>query len=182
MVAVPRDPAVSYWVSFDPPEGSRYVRQFWNGIWTWDGQPTRLTLTGDRVDVDAPLAVGFYISGKVTSKASGAPLEGIVVAPTFRGRVARTVDDLTPDRQEVTTLSVPAATIWGGVAITDAAGNYRFSFPFPQGRYLIQFNSSRQKGHASQWWNAATTSEAASEVVVRGADVSSINAALDSYP
>lgn len=182
MVAVPKDPAVSYyWVEFAAPEGSRYVRQFWKGIWTWDVQPTRLTLTGDRVDIDAALAVGFYISGSVTSQASGSPVEGILVQPTFRGRVARR-DDMPTDPQGVTTLSVPAATLWGGVAITDAAGNYRFSFPVPEGRYLIQFNSSRQKGHGSQWWRGATSSAEATEVVVRGADVGGINAALVPNP
>lgn len=108
----------------------------------------------------------------MTSKASGAPLEGILVVPTFRGRVARGGDDIPTDRQEVTTLSVPAATLWGGVAFTDAAGNYRFSFPFPEGRYGIGFSSGRQKGYAS----------AASEVVVKGADVSGINAALEANP
>lgn len=178
-VTVPKDdPQIThYTVSFAVYEpGSRFIAEFWKGATIYRGTATRLTATGDLAGIDAALEQGFFISGRVTSRATGSPLQGVSVIPTV-GSVATRAWPGPPGP-----VADPGPLGASGGTSTDAAGEYRLLVP--AGRYLIKFGPLFAPGSAAvryleQWWKGAKTQQAATDVVVSASDVAGIDAAME---
>jgi len=117
-------------------------------------------LPGDLLvaDGDTPLLADGGISGSVTGPAPGhAALTGICVS------------------------AVPAATGQSPVYTVSAAGSYQLPDLLP-GKYRVEFQSGcGQAGLATQWWDLASSSQAALVVDVGSGDtVTGINGSLTS--
>jgi hypothetical protein len=146
--------AGQYDVDFTPSAGN-YLAQWWND------QPTQatansvaLTTGSTAAGIDAQLASGATISGTVSS-ASG-PVEGATVAA----------------------LDTSTDQITGQEPATDANGNYTIA-GLPSGSYKVQFSSPMDQNFGTQWWNNATTYDAATAITASTAmPVTGINATL----
>lgn len=69
-----------YWVHFNPPEGSNYIRESYNNIRCCGRDPDPIHVVNGQTTsgIDAVLDEGGIISGRVTDS-SGNPIEGITV-------------------------------------------------------------------------------------------------------
>ena len=106
-----RVPAGTYYILFDPPAGSDLARQSWKAA-TMRGARSAVTVSAAMDGLDASLARGFTVSGRVTS--GGAPASAQIRANVPPGGTDRNV----------------------AVAETDASGNYQLIVP--AGTYYLQ--------------------------------------------
>lgn len=146
-----RLPAGTYRILFAPPPDSRYLRQYWRGQATLDAA-TDLAVKSDASGIDVALVAGYFISGSVTSVASGAALEGVSVWAWL-----------------------PGATTTSLGSRTDASGAYRLLVA--PGTYRVQFDPPTESRHLRQYWQGKSTLAGATDIRVN-ADVSGVNAAL----
>lgn len=138
-------PAGDYQVQFQPISGTNYIGQYWNDQPTVDtanfvSLPDGATASG----IDAQLASGTTISGTVSTAAG--PLANA------------TVNVFSDGSDQI-----------GASAQTDRNGNYTV-VGLADGTYSVQFAAPYNKNFAPQYWNDATTSDAATPVTVSGAD------------
>ena len=116
--------------------------------------PVAVAAGEDVASVDAALAKGASISGTVSAPA-GVAVSGVTVS-AYLG---------------------DARATYAGNTSVGPDGTYRFE-GLPAGSYKLQFSGNRS-GAVSQWYNNATTFEAAEAVpVTAGQDVTNINVAL----
>jgi hypothetical protein len=134
-----------------------YVTQFYNGKSTYaEAQPVTVTAGGTVSGIDAKLAEGGRIAGRVTDAATGAAIERAIVCAFG---------------------SNPES---GGCALTNANGEYTIT-GLVSGEYKVGFADPPQ--YAVQYYNGkATLSEAAAVSVLVGSTVSGIDAALAPKP
>ena len=150
-------PATAVKINFQDCNGvGPYIEQWWNN------QPNSLSadaltlLSGEtRSGIDAHLVAAGEITGTVTDS-NGSPLRGICAQAT-------------------------TATFFGGLAHTDANGNYAINLANP-GVYRVQFvDCAPTPTFAGQWWQNQPTSATAHTVrVAAGQIVTGVDARLSS--
>ncbi len=136
-------PAGDYLVHFRPsnyiPE--RYNNRPENGQSDLIAVPAQGTVTG----IDAELALGSSVRGRVTDKATGLPIEGVFVE----------VLDLNGSRVETD--------------FTKADGTYQTPETLPSGQYLVRFNANSNYAsctYVSAYYGGALRQEDAARVTV----------------
>ncbi len=148
-----------YIVGFGSPFMSElnYVTQFYNGKSAYaEAQPVTVTAGGAVSGIDAKLAEGGRIAGRVTDASTGAAIERAIVCAFG---------------------SNPES---GGCAFTNANGEYTIT-GLVGGEYKVGFADPPQ--YAVQYYNAkGTLSEADAVSVLDGSTVSGIDAALAPKP
>ena len=72
-------PAGSYKIQFFGPPGSRFLSEFYNDRGGDFANGDTLVVSGDRNGIDARLAVGAFVTGRVTDRNTGAPIQNINV-------------------------------------------------------------------------------------------------------
>jgi hypothetical protein len=148
-----------YIVGFGVPFMSElnYVTQFYNGKTSFaEAQPVTVTAGGTLSGIDAKLAEGGRITGKVTDASTGAAIERAIVC------------------------AFGANPESGGCAYTNAGGEYTIS-GLVSGEYKVGFASPLQ--YVVQYYNdKAALSEAGAVSVLAGSTTSGVDAALVSRP
>ena len=120
-----RVPAGTYCIQFIPPTGSGLAPQWWKGAKTL-GAVTELAVSGVVDGVDAALAPGFTIAGRITS--AGAPFAGAAVYAN----------------------TTPGSNFYAAAfAVSDATGGYRLTVP--QGTYYVRIVATAKV----YYWNGA---------------------------
>src|SRR5437660_8013600 len=148
---VPRNTLVK--IQFQPPSGSPYTGEWWNDKSAFSLADSIFMVT-DQNFINARLAIGFTISGRVTEAGSGAGLEGVQVVASDR-TLSCCVD-------VAATRTGPSGTY----QLRVGAGTYRGWFGDPSDRHLPQF-----------WRNHSGGPEQADPVIV-GPDQPGVDAAL----
>jgi RHS repeat-associated protein len=169
--AIPNLASGGWKVSFSAPTGMNFIAQYYAGKATYAEATTVTTTPGSvTAGIDAALQVGGEIKGKVTAKASGAPIAGIEVCPV---PVATTP----PGGGS----PAPAAAYSGGCAVTGASGEYTAE-KMPTGEYRVYFTppfNSTLNYLRQSYAGKSRISEGTPIAVVAGGVRSGIDAALD---
>ncbi|TMF76593.1 MAG: HYR domain-containing protein, partial [Chloroflexi bacterium] len=148
---VPRNTLVK--VQFQPPSGSPYTGEWWNDKSAFSLADSIFMVT-DQNFINARLAIGFIISGRVTEAGSGAGLEGVQVVASDRN-LSCCVD-----------VGATRTGPGGTYQLRVGPGTYRVWFGDPSDRHLPQF-----------WRNHSGGPEQADPVIV-GPDQPGVDAAL----
>ena len=146
----------NYKVSFSPPAGSNYVRQFYNGQASYATADTVGVTVGQTVaDINAAFAPGAQISGSVTAADTGAGLSGVQV------------------------YAYGANQAFSGSAQTDSAGHYTLG-GLLTGSYKIQFDGFGGPGnYVAQYYKGKSSFGTADPVsATAGQTVNNVDAAL----
>lgn len=125
-------PAGTYKVRFMACNAGSYVGEWWDdkpSMATAD--PIVLAAGASRADVDATLADGATISGRVRSESG--PLQGVCVNAQ----------------------TVPYVDTGYGNATTNSAGEYAIT-GLPAGTYKVQFSACSAGNYAGEWWDDKT--------------------------
>lgn len=150
-------PAGNYKVQFRACGTGNHVEEWWDDkpdVMTAD--TVTLTTGQQRTGIDAQLAPGATISGRVTN-ANGDPLQGICVTahPATSGLLSRS-------------------------AQTNAAGDYTIG-GLPAGTFGVQFTACGGGSYISEWWDDKSSSSAANPVTLAaGEQRTGIDAQLSS--
>jgi hypothetical protein len=144
-----------YTLTFSDCTGGLHLQQYYNG----QSDPAastvvQVTAGSATTGINASLASGGAISGKVTSASSGAPLPGICV-------------DVFPSGG-----AVPIASTAAG-----GDGTYRVG-PITPGGYNVEFSDCAGGGHTTQWANNQPSQSTANVITLTGGQTSGVNAAL----
>src|SRR5207253_574408 len=140
-------------IQFQPPSDSPYAGEWWNDKSAFSLADSIFMIT-DQNFVNAQLAIGFTISGRVTEAGTGAGLGGVQVVAS---------DATRPCCVDIAgTQTGPG----GEYQLRVAAGTYRIWFGDPSDRHLPQF-----------WRNRSGGPEQADPVIV-GPDQPGVDAAL----
>ncbi len=147
-----------YVISFEPPAASSYVMQYYDGTTTFTlATPVSTTEEATTPDINAELHTGGQITGRVTSAATKAPIEGSRVCEVEYGR---------------------AFEFQTNCANTDANGEYALS-KLATGKYAIIFNAPWPSNYVTQYYDEKTTPEEAIPVsATEEATTPDINAEL----
>ena len=134
--------AGTYTVAFNPPFGSDFVLQYWNNKPT-NGAATHLVVDAAKPDIDAVLAHGFRVTGRITDAADPTrPLPG------------SSINALTPSGDFL------------AYASADGDGNY--SLFLAAGDYILWFDGPVGSGYAFEYWNDKPDQTSADIVHVAG--------------
>jgi hypothetical protein len=140
-----------YKVFFGAPEGN-YLGQYYNGKQSYlEADPVSVKVGEEQKGINAALASGGQITGRVVSAASGAPLANVVACT--KG--------------------------FGGCGVTNANGEYVIA-GLSTDSYTVQFEALSEAGnYAPQLYNAKTLTEEPTPIAVTAGETrSGINAAL----
>lgn len=150
-------PAGSYRLRFSSGFGGEYLTQYYSGrAALLEADPVAAHSGEITGGINAEMRSGGHITGRVTLRASGAPLSGIL---------ARAYQ---PDGTEV-----PEAS-----ATTEPSGEYSIG-PLPPGEYKVGFSTQFGEDFEGQYYDAsARLGEAATITVTEAANTSEIDAAL----
>jgi hypothetical protein len=152
-------PSGEYIVGFGAPFMSElnYITQFYNGKSTFtEATPVSVAAGGTASGIDAKLAEGGRIAGKVSDASTGAAISGGLVC------------------------AFGANPETGGCALTDASGEYTIA-GLPAGEYKVGF--ADPNSYVTQFYNGkATLAEATAVAVLVGSTASGIDAALVPKP
>ncbi len=144
--------AGTYTVTFNPPFGSDFVIQYWNGKPTF-GNADHLLVGAARPNIDAVLGHGFRVTGRIYDAANPTvPLPGANVTASTAG----TLDF---------------------VANAAAGSDGSFSLFLPAGDYLLSFYGPYLTDYGFEYWNDKADQSTADIVHVAG-PVSGIDAGL----
>ncbi|MGN6868867.1 MAG: carboxypeptidase regulatory-like domain-containing protein [Solirubrobacteraceae bacterium] len=151
-----------YQVFFRPDngQGQDYVYQYYPGRSNAAAaQPVSVTAGLTTSHVDATLATGATVSGKVTDAATGAAVSGVgVYVYTYAGGGPN-----------------PVASDY---AITDSTGAWSLT-GYPTGTYEVEFSPQYGSNYASQYYNGLGVQDAPTPLaLIAGSTTSNINAAL----
>ena len=128
-------PSDAYSVTYEGGNRVNYLREFYEDTETW-AQATDVIVTVPAVTagIDAELAAGAEVLGRVTDPATGAPSEGVFVCAM----------EVAPGEYEA-------------CDATDAGGDYAIR-SIPGGSYLIAFEPETYPTgvFAKQWWEGAS--------------------------
>jgi PKD repeat protein/protocatechuate 3,4-dioxygenase beta subunit len=146
--------AGTYRVQFSHSSGG-FASEYWNDQTDWSAaSPVLVGIASDTPNVDASLATGGSVSGRVTDTA-GNPVSGASVS------------------------ILSASGVGLGFATSGTDGRYVIS-GLGAGSYRVQF-SHTAGGYLSEYWNDQSSLEAASPVeVVAGVETSNVDASLSS--
>lgn len=137
-------PAGRYTVQFEA-SGSNYVSQFYADASTPESASSVTVSAGQhRSGIDAALAAGASISGTVTQAHTGEPLDGIEVFADTSG-----------------------CNSSGGAATTNGQGGYEIA-GLPAGNYHVVFNPDGGDYESSQFAQALSLAEGASDTGIDG--------------
>jgi hypothetical protein len=150
-------PAGSYKLFFSTPPGSRYVSEWWNNRRFFDVADT-LVVAGDMSGLDAGLATGFFISGHVSDRLTGAPVVGFSV--------------------QAFDANAPCCAFQSGM-LTDGNGDYVLRVP--GGLWKIGFLPFGPSIYLERWWNDKANFGLADAILI-SADVGGVDARLDRGP
>jgi hypothetical protein len=154
-------PGGRYDVEFSPPPGSalNYVFQYYDNKSSFsEASEVQVTAEAGTPNVDAALAVGGQIAGRVTNASTSAAIEGILVCARPTG----------------------SGVEGGGCAVTANNGEYTIS-GLSSGSYKVGFNGGRT--YITQYYNDAyTVAEGQAVAVVAKSVVSGVDAALEPGP
>src|SRR5438309_4908921 len=148
---------IDFGVFSGPPPGTRYLPQWWNGKTSFE-DATSISATVDVPHIDAHLATGLLITGRVTERGSGAAL------PDVHVQVIDPASTCCPFR----VIGHTQTSATGDYAIVVAAGSYKVTF--------FEFPLPAVHPHIGQWWQNKPFDQADLLVVV--ADRSGIDATL----
>ena len=150
-------PAGTYRLQVFAPYGSTFLGRWWTSA----GSATNFTGAGDIVlgGSDEPgknvtLDTGVVISGTITSAATTTPIQGVWV----------------------NAMACNPGCSWVAGASTGADGVYRLAVP--AGTYKLQFYPPQGSVYVGQWYQGASNSASATDVVVGTSAVGSKDAAL----
>jgi hypothetical protein len=154
-------PTGAYSVEYEGGNNVNYLREFYEDAATWAAATdVNVTAPATTSGIDAKLARGAEILGRVTHINTGAPLEGVMVCA-----------------------SQPEPAEYEACDWTTAAGNYALR-SLPAGTYLVEFGieflpSGRTAG---QWWNGASSAAEADPIVIAPPETrSGIDGQLDLF-
>jgi hypothetical protein len=138
-------PSDTYSVEYAGGNRVNYLREFYEDAQT-RAQATDVIVTAPAATagIDAELAAGAEVLGRVTDPTTGAPSEGVFVCAMA----------VAPDEYE-------------GCDSTDAAGNYAIR-SLPAGSYLIAFEPETYPTgiFAEQWWEGASSMAEADPILL----------------
>jgi hypothetical protein len=138
-------PSDTYSVDYAGGNRVNYLREFYEDAETW-AQATAVVVTVPALTagIDAELAAGAEVLGRVTDPVTGAPSEGVYVCAL----------EVAPGED-------------GACDATDAGGDYAIR-GIPGGSYLIAFEpETYQTGvFAKQWWEGASSAAEADPIVL----------------
>lgn len=144
--------AGSYRIQFYDQQNRGYVSEYYDDATYSTATPVVVRAGATTSHVDAQLALGGSISGRVTN-AVGEPLTGISVWASNGST--------------------------GNSTQTGSDGRYRIP-ALASGSYVVQFSDSHSPGYQQEYYDDRTSNEAATRVAVTaGSDVPSIDAQLD---
>ena len=148
-------PAGSYIALFTPPDASRDVTEYYNGVAEPEqANPIAIASGSPVTGIDEALPAGAQLSGTVTDAVTGAALNGVTV-------------DL-----------YDSAGDYADSASTDSTGSYTFT-GLPPGAYKLDFDGSGVGDYPLAYYNGKATLDDADTVSVpAAAAVSGIDAAL----
>lgn len=122
-------PAGTYKVKFTACSAGNYAGEWWDDKPSTEAaDPITLAAGASRADVDASLADGATISGRVRS--TSGPLQGVCV----------------------TAQTVPYVDTGYGYATTNSAGEYAIS-RLPAGAYKVHFSACNAGNYVGEWWD-----------------------------
>lgn len=137
---------------FEPPTGSAYASQWYNGS-TIVGGATAIFVASADVVANAALGPGTAVTGVVTDRATGLPLAGAFVT-IHKLTATGTCCSFDQTLVERTT--------------SDATGRYHAALP--NGTYKLVSFPAAGANYVTQWWRDASTSNGATGLVVPSAD------------
>jgi hypothetical protein len=150
--------AGEYKVEFSVPYGSglNYLPQYYNNKESLSAAGAISVSIGTVTkEINAAMAAGGEITGKVTNASTKSPVGGIEVCP-----------------------SATSGLFYGQCATTNASGDYTL-VGLPTGEYKVEFYSNSGANFVTQYYNAKpSVSEANAVSATAGATTSGINAAM----
>lgn len=155
-------PPGSYQILFQPDngQGQNFVYQYYPDKSNAAAAQAVLVGAGQTVShVDATLATGATVSGKVTDAVTGAPVSGVSVY----------VDDYA---------NGGGAHLALDRAVTDSTGAWSLA-GYPTGTYEVRFSPSNGSNYAFQYWNQVTGQDPPTPIALTaGSATSNVDAAL----
>jgi 5-hydroxyisourate hydrolase-like protein (transthyretin family) len=155
-------PPGSYQILFQPDngQGQNFVYQYYPDKSNAAAAQAVLVSAGQTVShVDATLATGATVSGKVTDAVTGAPVSGVSVY----------VDDYA---------NGGGAHLALDHAVTDSTGAWSLG-GYPTGTYEVRFSPSYGSNYAFQYWNQVTGQDPPTPIALTaGSTTSNVDAAL----
>ncbi len=148
-------PDGTYRVGFSDAHGP-YQTLFYDGATTVEAADD-VVVDADVADIDADLERGFPITGSVT------------------------VDGVDMPAVTVTAYQATAPGVWDAVKFTETGLDGRYALYLPNGTYRVSFQTWQGR-FPTQFYPSADTIEQGADVVVAGAEVPGISAAIVSGP
>lgn len=150
-------PTGNYYLKFDPAYGSEYVEEFYNDKSSLAvADPVAVTAGSATSGIDAALAIGGRITGRVTAAAGGSPIGNVAV------------------RVYTSTISPYASQHLQ----TDAAGYYTAT-TLPTGNYYLEFDPPFATEYLREFYNDKLSLAQANPVAVTiSLTTTNVNAAL----